>query len=122
MNELTEMLVRKTARKYKTLAKRNDAEFREAVRIEHWSLMIDRLGVKLKQRAMDLLSQFRPEFFDNDGYIKEFADMVFDLDCCLSNLAIRVMNRKVNRDKNLKLTYDWGDLPEKIANPQMRLF
>ena len=122
MNELTEMLVRKSAKRYKALAKRNDADFREAVRILHWNLMIDRVGVRLKQRAMALMSLFRPEFFDEDGYINEFADLDFNLDHRLSWLAVRVMKRKVEREAALQLYYDWGDLPVMIADPQLRMF
>lgn len=122
MNELTEMLVRKSAKRYKALAKRNDADFREAVRILHWNLMIDRVGVRLKQRAMVLMSLFRPEFFDEDGYINEFADLDFNLDYRLSWLAVRVMKRKVEREAAMQLYYDWGDLPVMIADPQLRVF
>jgi hypothetical protein len=122
MNELTEMLVRKSAKRYKALAKRNDSDFRQAVRIEHWNLMVDRYGAGLKQRAMALMSLFRPEFFDEDGYIHEFADLVFNLDHRLSWLAVQVMERKVARETALQLYYDWGDLPVMIADPQLRMF
>ena len=122
MNELTEKLVKQAAKKYKSLAKKNDAEFREAIRIEHWNLMVDKLGVDFKKRSMALLNIYRPDFFDNDGYIHEFADMTFNLDHHLSCLAIRVMNRKINRESCLQLHNDWGDLPSKLADPQMRMF
>jgi len=121
MNTLTENLVRKIAKENKAMAKRNDADFREVMRIEHWNLMLDRYGVDLKQRAMELLSITRPEFFDQDGYLYEYADMVFDLDRLISCLAVRVMQRKIKRNPDLQLQTDWGDLPALIADPQLKL-
>jgi len=120
MNELTRELVTATAKANKRLAKRNDAEFREAVRIEHWNLMIDLHGARLKNRAMNLLEVWRPEFFDAEGYIHDFADICFDLDNKISWVAVRVLKRKIGREESLQLHTDWGDMPVLIADPQLR--
>lgn len=122
MNEITKKLVIKTARQHKALAKRNDSDFSYAVNVYHWEEMIDRFGADLKFRSLHLLSLFRPDFFDEDGYIYEFADMVFDLDRVLSWIAVRVLERKIERTPELQLHFDWNDLPVRIADPQMKLF
>ena len=83
--------------------------------------MIDRYGVDLKQRAMQLLSLFKPEYFDAEGFIYEFADICFDLDRKISCLAVRVMQRKIRRESDLQLDTDWGDLPVLTVDPQLRL-
>jgi hypothetical protein len=76
----------------------------------------------MKERAMELFQVFRPEMFDEDGYIHEFADMVFDIDRCLSERVRKVLWRKVAREPDLQLNKAWGDLPRLTVDPQLELF
>lgn len=122
MNEITRVLVLKVAREHKAVAKRNDSDFRWLVDIAHWDYLIGLYGVDIRERAQELMRAFRPELFDSDGFISQKADRDFDLDYHLSNIAVRVLQCRIDRDPALRLTYDWGDLPKLTAEPQLRLF
>ena len=115
MNALTEEMIMETVKKHRAAAKRNDDRFRCLVRAAYDDHMIAGHGVQLKHRAYRLLEAYSPVFFDRDGYLKEFADMVFDLDRRLSWLVMRVLERRVNREPSLQLSIDWGDYPQEIA-------
>ena len=122
MNEITRRLVIETAKKHKPAAKRNDREFMEMVLNAYWMHMMSEYGVELKMRALDLFRQFRPEFYDRHGYLNEFQETAFDIDLALSGIITGILDRKITRDPELRLHYDWGDLPKLTVDPQLSLF
>lgn len=122
MNQLTRDLIANTAPLHKTAAADNGPAFREIMRAAHWDYLLDSYGVDLKKRAMALLESMRPDLFDPDGFISSQADYRFDLDYRLSTIAVQVLNRKIERDPDLQLCYDWGDLPVLTVTPQLALF
>jgi hypothetical protein len=122
MNEITRALVIETAMKHKAAAKRNDYEFHHLMKTAHWDHMVATFGVRFYFRFCHLLSLFRPEFFDKDGYIREFADFVFDLDREISLRVAGLIERKIAREHECQFTDDWGDLPRLTADPQLELF
>lgn len=117
MNALTMTLIQETARANKVAAKNNGDQFCWLMRCAHEGYLIAEIGYRLKQRALDLFRQFHPEFFDGE-FIQDYHRIGFDLDVELSEIAARVMWRKVDRDPALQLVEDYGDLPERIAEPQ----
>ena len=122
MNQLTRSLVIQTAKKYKSAAKKNDSDFGYLLGLVHWDNLINRLGPELQSRAMRLFARYHPELFDSDGYIKSYDNQVYDLELEISRLCVRIIERKIQRDPELRLDLDYGDLPERIADPQLVLF
>jgi hypothetical protein len=118
MNQLTRDLVIEVSKKYRRDAKRNDSDFRELVEIAYQGHTIESLGIDYKFRALEIFKALYPECFDDYG----FLDGPYSLDFDLSALAVRVMDRKIKRTPDLQLHYDWGDLPEITADPQIRMF
>jgi len=124
MNELTRVLVIKISQSNKAAAVKNGRRFRELVENAWWDYMLDLHGVDLRARAQVIMKALRPEFFEpgDDNFIRNDVDRVYDLDRCLSWVACRALDRKIARDPELQLSYDWGDLPTLTAQPQLRLF
>lgn len=121
MNELTEKIVVETAKKYKRYAERNDSYFRHLVIVEHWEHCLYTWGWKLKQRSLELFRLWHPECFDGE-FIQDYHRIGFDLDMRLSEIACRVIRRKIEREPELQLCFDWGDLPVRTVKPQMEMF
>ena len=122
MNEITRALVIETAKKHKASAKKNEYDFYHLVKTAHWDHMVATFGVRFYFRFCHLLALFRPEFFDKDGHIREFADFVFDLDKQISLRVASLIDRKIAREPECQFTPDWGDLPRLTAEPQLELF
>ena len=115
MNAITQETICEVTAKHRAAARKNDDRFRQLVRAAHHDELVSRIGVPLKLRAYDWLSFYSPHFFHANGDMKEFANMVFDLDRRLSWLAMRVLDRTVNQDPGLQLSIDWGDYPQELA-------
>lgn len=115
MNSITIETIIEVTKKHRAAARKNDDRFRQLVRAAHHDELVSRIGVPLKLRSCHLLRLFSPQYFDADGHLKEFADMVFDLDRRLSWLAMRILGNRVNRDPGLQLSIDWGDYPVELA-------
>ena len=122
MNQLTRSLVIQTAKKYKSAAKKNDSNFLHLLESAHWNEIVGRYGFEIQCRAMRLIAFSRPELFDSDGYIKSYDNQVYDLELEISRICVRIIERKIQRDPELRLDLDYGDLPERIADPQLVLF
>lgn len=121
MNEITQTVVAQAARDHKAEAKRNGEKFTHLVQVYHWDEIINRAGWQLKSRALQIWEWFHPELFV-DGILDDGAGpWAFDVDVALSRLVVRVLERKIKRDPELKLE-DWGDLPQRVADPQLRMF
>ena len=120
MNALTRQIVTQVAQENKALARRNDDGFRFRVREAHWAEMIARYGWQMKVRALELWKIYHPEHFEGE-FLRDYDPRVFDLDVALSHIVSRVLGRKIKRTPDLQL-FDWGDLPQRVAEPQMALF
>ena len=123
MNELTRELVIEVATKHRnTIIKHGVGAIGWTLQAHYENHMIAKYAVDLKFRAMEIYRWFHPEYFDSEGYLHEFADMVFDVDNQLSSMAIRVLWRRVRRDPALQLSDGWGELAQFTAQPQLSLF
>jgi len=122
MNQLTRSLVIQTVKRHKSAAKKNNSDFGHLLGVAHWNEVINRLGPELQSRAMRLFARFHPELFDSDGYIKSYDNQVYDLQVKISRICVRIIERRIQRDPELRLDLDYGDLPERIADPQLVLF
>lgn len=126
MNELTKRIVIETAQANKAEAKKyheteNYKRFRWLVQVAHHHEMIRLHGWQLKQRSLEIWKCFHPEHFE-DEFLRDHDYRVFDIDVALSHITLRVLARKIARDPELQLHYDWGDLPKLTVNPQLELF
>lgn len=121
MNEFTKTIVIETALQNKAAARANDERFRHQVCCNHQHKLIYLYGWKLKQRAVDLFRLWHPEIYDGE-FIQEDYKFGFDIDVKLSELTMRCLWRKVEREPELQLHYDWGDLPKLTVEPQLALF
>lgn len=120
MNKITRDLVINTAVEHKAAAQKNGSDFLHFVKRNHVNWLIAEHGWIYKQRAVELFRQFHPEVYDGE-FIQDYHQLGFDLDMCLSEIAMRCLWRTVVRNPDLQVD-EWGDLPAKIANPQMSLF
>jgi len=123
MNDLTRQLVLKVSKKHSTTIKNYGAgSVGLILQSAHENQLIAEYGVDLKFRAMHLFALFQAQQFDGEGYLHEFADMVFDTDALLSSIAMRVLFRRVHRTPALQLSEGWGELAQLTAQPQLSLF
>lgn len=120
MNELTKQLVIETAKANKAAAKKNDKQFRFLVQSNHMTEMIGLHGWQMKQRSLEIWRWLHPEHFDGE-FLRDYHSLVFDVDVALSRLTMRVLARKIAREAELQLHFDWGDLPKLTINPQLEL-
>ena len=124
MNELTREIVTKVAKENKPQARKGGFGFDSLVMSAHWDYILLEFGVDLKQRALDLWRLFHPDHFEKDGgdyFLRDYLAPFGDLEIEISERVTRVLVRKVNREPELSLDH-WGDLAERISNPQMELF
>lgn len=121
MNELTKMIVKKTAMENKSLAKRNDRDFYWKVVDAHWTYLLISFGIDWQLRFMHLFSLWQPQLFDEEGYLKSYNNLVYDIEIEISRRVMKLINYKVDNTPELQLT-EYGDYPQKIVKPQMELF
>lgn len=116
MNELTKRVVTKTVDEYKYLAKQNDYDFRCKVEQAYWIEIHSLITVELLYRFYHLMSVLYPECMDDDELPKSYK-----LEERISDKLISMVNRVIDRHWWLQLD-DYGDLPQRLAQPQMKLF
>ena len=114
MNSLTLLLTWQTARDNRSAAKKNDDAFHWLLRQAWNNELIDKLGTKLMQRAMEIWSWNHPDHFENDGDDLWLTD--YDIETKLSKRVIRIIDRYVTNHPEWQLN-DPGDLPRKIVEP-----
>jgi len=119
MNDLTKRLLAEAAKKYKTLAERNDADFHFHVYNAYCDHIIDVLGSGLMLRACRLLKLFSPQYFDPDGYLLDYVPCVYNVELKLSAMVMRMAWKIVERTPELKLD-EWDEVPG--MNQQLTLF
>jgi len=108
MNELTRRLVTESALKNKRLALANDTAFAMFVDGAYWLEIMYQVGIGMKERAMHLYQLFKPERFDEEGFLQHFND-----DIIISAITERRINVYVASRPELQLE-DWGDLPQRV--------
>lgn len=116
MNELTERLIRETANQYKYLAKKNDWNFHAKVHEAYWIHIHAEITRPLQVRFYRIFAALYPECVDDDG-----LPIAWKLELEISDKLIEMVYRVL--DKNPELQLDkFGDLPQRIAEPQIKLF
>lgn len=116
MNDITRQIVTNTARKYKRLAGENGHDFYLKVQEAYHIYLMGEIGYRRKERALRLFHIFRPDVFDQAGYLMDCTRRGYEIDVCISRIAIDSMYRLAPP------LDDYGNLPVKIAKPQMTMF
>ena len=124
MNEITIESVNRAVKISKSEAKKNGHDFEYIVLNQHWEIMIEKFGWKIKQRFLYKFQKLRPDFFvwDHDDWIiDDGTTKGFCIDKNISERTMQIMKRIIARNPELQLE-DYGDLPVRIAQPQLTMF
>lgn len=118
MNALTRRLVTEVALAHKAAARANDWQFAGLVEEAYWIELHGELGWRMREKLLDMARRDNPEAFDEDGVI---ISLRVDLEVSRLLSAYLVSDRFLRRHPEWELHHDWGDLPVRLAEPQMEL-
>lgn len=121
MNALTRRLVTETAKANKAAARENGQRFADLVSEAWWTYILGKYGWRIQQKLLAMARIECPKMFDEDGDLLNYIPWISDWEFSLSDRIVQRLGERAERDPELRLD-DWGDLPRRIAEPQMELF
>lgn len=109
MNDITSRAIRLVADENKSAAERliqgrHEGYFIFQVQARHWMLLVAEHGVSLKERALRLFRAFRPDCFDDEGFLKTGGADDIDLDFEISMIVNRFLEKMLEGDSELQLS------------------